>query len=128
MRLLLDTHVLVWAGTDPSRLPPPVAAAVAEPRNTLLVSAASIWEIAIKAALRRKEFRVDPEGLIAASDAAGLQHVPFVTEHAVHVARLPAHHADPFDRALIAQALLEPLVLLTHDETLARYGTAVRFV
>jgi PIN domain nuclease of toxin-antitoxin system len=66
--------------------------------------------------------------LVDAADAAGLKHLSFVAAHAVHVARLPRHHPDPFDRALIAQAILEPLTLLTHDATLARYGNAVRLV
>lgn len=98
------------------------------PGNDCFVSAVSFWEIAIKATLRRKDFRVDTAALIHAADAAGLKHLPFVAAHAVHVAQLPRHHPDPFDRALIAQAFLEPLTLLTHDAALARYGSAVRVV
>ncbi len=96
--------------------------------NECFVSAVSFWEIAIKATLRRKGFRVDTAALIHAADAAGLKHLPFGAAHAVYVAKLPRHHPDPFDRALIAQALLEPLTLLTHDAALARYGSAVRVV
>jgi PIN domain nuclease of toxin-antitoxin system len=88
----------------------------------------SFWEITIKAALRCKDFRVDTDALIRAADAAGLNHLPFVAAHAVHVAQLPRHHPDPFDRALIAQAALEPLTLLTHDAPLARYGSTVRVI
>ena len=90
------------------------------------VSAVSFCEIAIKAGLRRKDFRVDMDRLIEACLEAGLKLLPFVPAHALRVARLPRHHADPFDRALVAQALVEPLILLTRDAKLALYGSAVR--
>jgi len=90
------------------------------------VSAVSFWEIAIKSGLRRKDFRVDADKLIDACHAAGMRLLPFAPAHAVRVARLPRHHDDPFDRALVAQALVEPLTLLTRDAGLAPYGSAVR--
>ncbi len=128
MRILLDTHVFLWMLDDSPKLSQEAREFMTAPGNECFVSAVSFWEIAIKAALRRKDFRVDTAALIAAADAAGLKHLTFVAAHAVHVARLPPHHPDPFDRALVAQAMLEPLTLLTHDATLARYGSAVRVV
>jgi PIN domain nuclease of toxin-antitoxin system len=92
------------------------------------VSAVSFWELAIKSALRRKDFRVDLDRLADACVAAGLRLLSFTAAHAVRVARMPTLHADPFDRALIAQAMVEPLTLLTRDESLAPYGNAVRVV
>ena len=128
MRILLDTHVFLWMLDDSPNLSQNARELMTAPGNDCFVSAVSFWEIAIKAALRRKDFRVDTAALSDAADAAGLKHLSFVAAHAVHVARLPRHHPDPFDRALIAQAILEPLTLLTHDATLARYGDAVRLV
>ena len=96
MRLLLDTHILLCMLDDSPRLG------------------------------RREDFRVDADTLIEACLAAGLRLLPFAPAHAVRVARLPRHHADPFDRALIAQALVEPLTLLTRDAKLAPYGSVVR--
>ena len=126
MRILLDTHVFLWTLDDSPKLSRSARELMTAPGNECLVSAVSFWEIAIKASLRRKDFRVDAAALIDAAVAAGLKHLPFVAAHAVHVARLPRHHHDPFDRALIAQAVLEPLTLLTCDAALARYGGSVR--
>ena len=128
MRLLLDTHVMLWTLDDSPKLSRSARQLMTEPGSECLVSAVSFWEIAIKAGLRRKDFRLDATKLIEAARAAGLKHLPFLAVHAVRVARLPRHHADPFDRALIAQALVEPLTLLTHDAALARYGSAVRVI
>lgn len=128
MRILLDTHVFLWMLDDSPRLPRSARELMTDPGNECFVSAVSFWEIAIKAALRRKDFRVDTDALVRAADAAGLNHLPFVAAHAVHVAHLPLHHPDPFDRALVAQAITEPLTLLTNDAVLARYGSMVRVV
>jgi PIN domain nuclease of toxin-antitoxin system len=128
VRILLDTHLFLWTLDDSPKLSRQARELMTASGNECFVSAVSFWEIAIKAALRRRDFRLNTAGLIAAADAAGLKHVPFVAAHAVHVARLPRHHPDPFDRALIAQAVLEPLTLLTHDATLERYGSAVHLV
>ena len=128
MRILLDTHVFLWMLDDSPKLPRSARALLTEPGNECFVSAVSFWEIAIKAALRRKDFLVETDALVRAADVAGLNHLPFVAAHAVHVAQLPLHHPDPFDRALIAQAISEPLTLLTNDKLLARYGSVVRVV
>jgi PIN domain nuclease of toxin-antitoxin system len=128
VRLLLDTHVFLWTLDGSSRLSKTARALMTAVGNECFVSAVSFWEIAIKAALRRADFRVDTSALVSVSDAAGLTHLPFLAAHAVHVATLPHHHPDPFDRALIAQAALEPMTLLTHDATLTRYGNFVHIV
>ena len=126
MRLLLDTHVVLWTLDDSPRLGPRARELMTARGAECFVSAVSFWEIAIKASLRRRDFRVDADRLIEACLAAGLRLLPFAPAHAVRVARLPRHHADPFDRALVAQALVEPLTLLTRDATLAPYGGVVR--
>ncbi len=128
MRLLLDTHVFLWTLDDSPRMPRRARELITAAGNECFVSAVSFWEIAVKAALRRPDFRVEPARLIDAARASGLRLLAFLPEHAVRVARLPRHHSDPFDRALIAQALVEPLTLLTHDSLLARYGKAVSVV
>jgi len=128
MRLLLDTHVLLWMLDDSPRLGR-AARELMEARGAeCFVSAVSFWEIAIKSGLRRADFRVDADRLIDSCLAAGLRLLPFAPAHAVRVARLPGHHTDPFDRALVAQALVEPLTLLTRDAQLAPYGSVVRVV
>ena len=126
MRLLLDTHIVLGMLDNSPKLGTRARELMTARNAECFVSAVSFWEIAIKAGLRRKDFRVDADKLIDACLAAGLRLLPFAPAHAVRVARLPRHHADPFDRALVAQALVEPLTLLTRDPTLAPYGSVVR--
>ncbi len=126
MRLLLDTHVLLWTLDDSPRLGRRAREMMTARGAECFVSAISFWEIAIKASLRRRDFRVDVDALVEACTPAGLRLLPFTAAHAVRVTRLPKHHSDPFDRALIAQAIVEPLALLTRDAGLARYGSVVR--
>ena len=128
MRLLLDTHLFLWTLDDSPKLSRHARDIMTAPGAECFVSAVSFWEIAIKAGLRRRAFRVDAGRLVADARAAGLKLLAFQPEHAVRVARLPAHHCDPFDRALVAQALTEPLTLLTHDAALAPYGRNVSVV
>lgn len=124
VRVLLDTHLLLWALGAPSRLP---AAARRLIRDAdVHVSAASIWEISIKAALGK--LRADPGEVLAALEPAGFLQLPIVGEHAARVARLPLLHRDPFDRLLVAQALTEPMRLVTNDASLGRYGEIVTIV
>jgi PIN domain nuclease of toxin-antitoxin system len=125
MRLLLDTHVLLWTLDDSPRLSQRAREIMTASGVECFVSAVSFWEIAIKASLRRREFRADVGRLVAGARAAGLHFLAFQPEHAVRVARLPRHHSDPFDRALVAQALAEPMVLLSQDAALSAYGKAV---
>ena len=128
MRLLLDTHLFLWTLDDSPKLSRHARDIMTAPGAECFVSAVSFWEIAIKAGLRRRAFRVDAGRLVAGARAAGLKLLAFLPEHAVRVARLPAYHSDPFDRALVAQALTEPLTLLTHDAALAPYGGNVSVV
>jgi PIN domain nuclease of toxin-antitoxin system len=125
MRLLLDTHIFLWAAAG-SRLLKPAARRILESADEVYVSAASIWEVALKARLGK--IKADPEALAAAIDASGFVELPITSSHAAGVGRLEPHHNDPFDRLLIAQALAEPLKLLTADATLARYGAMVLLV
>lgn len=128
MRLLLDTHVALWAIADSPRLSPQARALIGETANDVVVSAATIWEIAIKRALRRtgpNAMPVSAAQALAFFDAAGYAMLPITPEHARTVEDLPPLHADPFDRMLVAQALSEPFRLVTHDQRLAAYGDTV---
>jgi PIN domain nuclease of toxin-antitoxin system len=124
MRLLLDTHLLLWALGSPSRLSPDVRAQL--DAAEVFVSAASIWEISIKTALGKLD--ADPASVLSALAPAGFALLPVLGEHAVTVARLPPIHRDPFDRMLVAQAVSEPMRLLTRDATLRAYGSLVTVV
>jgi PIN domain nuclease of toxin-antitoxin system len=124
VRVLLDTHLLLWALGAPARLPPKARRIIRD--ADVYVSAASIWEISIKVALGR--LRADPREVLAALEPAGLLGLPIAAEHAARVASLPPIHRDPFDRLLIAQALEEPMRLLTDDAILDGYGEIVTVV
>lgn len=128
MRLLLDTHVLLWAVAASRRLPKSARALIQDEENEVFYSAASLWEIAIKAGLGRSDFEVDVEQLHASLPQAGFSEMPVRAAHAVAVSALPELHRDPFDRMLVAQALLEPLVLLTNDALLTKYPAPVRMI
>ncbi len=119
MRLLLDTHLLLWAAAG--TLPPELARHVADEDNDLSFSPASIWEIVIKKGLGRPDFTVDPARLHHGLIASGYLEVPITGRATLHVATLPALHKDPFDRLLVAQAIEEGLTLLTADRSLAGY-------
>ncbi len=125
MRLLLDTHIFLWAVGGNPRLKPAVRRLI-ESADQVFVSAASIWEVAIKAALGKIE--ADPDELVAAIETSGFVELPVLAAHAAGVARLASHHSDPFDRLLVAQAIAEPLKLLTADSTLAEYSDIVVLV
>ena len=122
MRLLLDTHIFLWAVADARQLKTSTRRVI-ESAEEVYVSAASIWEIAIKAGLGK--IAADPAELRAAIEPSGFLELPVSAVHAAGVAGLPAHHNDPFDRLLVAQALAEPLRLLTADDVLVRYGNIV---
>ena len=125
MKLLLDTHIFLWAVAGDRRLKASARARLAA-AESVYVSAASIWEIAIKARLGKIEG--DAEKLAAAIEASGFLELPITAQHAAQVATLPLHHTDPFDRLLLAQAFSEPLHLLTADRALGAYGGAVTVV
>nr|WP_275112981.1 type II toxin-antitoxin system VapC family toxin [Rhodopila globiformis] len=119
----MDTHVLIWAIGEPSRLGERTRAAVASPANQVLVSAATAWEIAIKHALGRLTFPVDRFEEVL--QRMGFDPLPVQLPHAIAAGRLPRHHDDPFDRMLIAQALTDGLTLATIDGAMARYDVPV---
>ena len=121
MNLLLDTHVALWAITDSPRLSAQAREWIESPRATVWVSAATVWEIAIKHGLGRGDMPVSGQEALDYFRQSGYRLLAVQSEHAAAVETLPAHHADPFDRILIAQALTEPMRLLTHDSTVARY-------
>ena len=121
MKLLLDTHVLLWAAGSPAQLPPEARAMLEDPDNALLFSAASLWEIAIKRSLGRADFKVDARVLRRGLQDNGYQELPITSEHAVFIDSLPPIHKDPFDRILVAQATVEGITLLTADTLIAQY-------
>ena len=128
MKLLLDTQLLLWAAGQPERLSARARRQLNNRKNELIFSAASFWEISIKKSLGRDDFRVEPRVLRRALLDNGYVELPVTSEHAVNVDGLPPLHKDPFDRLLIAQALVEGITLLTADAQLARYGGPVRNV
>ncbi|HWQ40393.1 MAG TPA: type II toxin-antitoxin system VapC family toxin [Burkholderiales bacterium] len=128
MRILLDTHLLLWAMAASRKLPRAVRAQLLDPGNEIYYSAASLWEIAIKSGLRRKDFRIDIEALLAALRESGFVELPITALHAAGVAKLPPVHKDPFDRLLVAQSMAEPMTLLTNDATLGDYWDGVKVV
>ena len=128
MKLLLDTHLLLWAAGGPAHLSARARALIKDPANQLVFSAASLWEIAIKCRLGRDDFRVDPRLLRRGLLDNGYGELPITSEHAVALDGLPALHKDPFDRILVAQATVEGLTLLTTDPVVAQYRGPVRKV
>ena len=125
MRLLLDTHVLLWALAGDPRLPPEARRWIEDPDNLVLFSAASIWEIAIKSALHRSRFGVRPQEIDAAARDTGLTELQVHARAAALVSDLPLHHRDPFDRLLVAQAIDETVRLVTVDPLLRPYTELV---
>lgn len=126
--LLLDTHLLLWAGYEPHRLPEDARTRVLDASVAVAFSAVSIWEVAIKASCGRAGFAVDPAAFRDGLLAQGYREVAVTGTHAAAVRDLPPLHKDPFDRIMVAQARLEGAVLLTADATMARYGEPVTFV
>ena len=120
MRLLLDTHALVWALSAPQQLPASLRRAIQAAENDVYASLASAWEIAIKTALGKLEF--DLRSLERSLVATGIQPLDISLQHTVQVAELPRHHGDPFDRMLVAQAMCESMTLVSRDRALRRYG------
>jgi PIN domain nuclease of toxin-antitoxin system len=125
MRVLLDTHILLWALGEPGKLPAAARRSIVDPANEILFSAASVWEIAIKAELGRIGFSVGPDAVAQAALDSGIDELPVRAQHAALTARLPRHHRDPFDRLLVAQAMAEPARLLTVDAALRPYSELV---
>jgi PIN domain nuclease of toxin-antitoxin system len=120
VRLLIDTHILIWWLADDRKLTRSARATIANPDNDVLVSAASLWEISIKVALGRLEVELDDLERNIADN--GFRSLPINYRHAITAGRLPAIHRDPFDRMLIAQASVEELRVISHDKIFERYG------
>ena len=126
MKLLLDVHLLICAADSIDLVPPGARALMADLENELLFSVASIWEIAIKRGLDRPDFQVDARMLRRSLIDNGYCELPILSEHAVAIDALPPIHKDPFDRMLIAQAMVEGITLLTDDATVAQYKGPTR--
>lgn len=125
MKLLVDTHLLLWAAYASDRLPPKARAFLEDESNLPLFSAASVWEVSIKSALGRPNFAVSPSVFRRGLKESGYHELEVTGAHAVAVADLPPVHRDPFDRMLVAQARVEGLTLLTADTRVADYGAPV---
>jgi PIN domain nuclease of toxin-antitoxin system len=122
MRILLDTHILLWALLKPARLATTQRDLLESPEHLIFFSAVSIWEIAIKRALDRPDFDVEPDVAREAGIATGFRELSISGIHAAAVRHLVDHHRDPFDRLLIAQAKSEPLRLMSDDPMIALYS------
>ena len=128
MKLLLDTHLLLWAAAEPRRLSKQARALIDNPDNDLLFSAASLWEVASKQRLGRDDFKVDARLLRRGLLDNGYNELPIISDHVVAIDSLPPIHKDPFDRILVAQATVEGVTLLTIDSVVRRYPGPIRAV
>lgn len=128
MKLLLDTHLLLWSAGKPERLSTEARALIEALDNELFFSSASLWEVVIKRGLGRDDFKVDARLLRRGLLDNGYSELPIGSEHVVAIENLPAIHKDPFDRILVAQAQVEGITLLTADPTLAKYPGPIRLV
>ncbi len=125
MNLLLDTHVALWAITDNPRLSKKARELIESPKSSVWISAATVWEIAIKHSLGRGDMPVSGRDALRYFQESGYRFLPVEPEHTAAVEELPSHHADPFDRILVAQSLVEPMRLITHDTMVARYSDTI---
>lgn len=128
MKLLLDTHLLLWAAAHPNRLSAAALRLIDNPANELYFSAASVWEVAIKRGLGRSDFQADPRLFRRGLLDNGYSELPILSDHVVAIDSLPPIHKDPFDRLLVAQATIEGISLLTSDSVVAQYPGPVRLV
>lgn len=128
MRILLDTHIILWAVTDSPKLPEAAREMIQNERNRIYFSSASIWEVAIKRSMSPAQMPVSSRDLLRYVEQSGYEELPVSAEHAVAVEALPPILKDPFDRILAAQAGSEPMRLLTHDQLLSTYGDPVFLV
>lgn len=125
MRLLLDTHLLLWAASEPERLSNKARELIGDESNDVLFSVASLWEVSIKTAARPADFVADPRKLRVGLVANDFEELDIKAEHALTVTSLPLLHGDPFDRILIAQAIVEDLRLVTADKKVAAYDAPI---
>lgn len=123
--MLLDTHIALWAITDSPKLSQKARELIESPKTTIWISVASLWEIAIKYSLGRGDMPISSQQAISYFRESGYRFFAVEAEHAVAVEELPSHHQDPFDRILVAQALIEPMRLMTHDSLVALYSDTI---
>ena len=128
MNVLLDTHLLLWAAGEPEKLTAAARELLEAPENHLFFSAASLWEVAIKASLRREDFMVEPRLLRRGLADNGYNELPVTGAHAVATGGLPLIHKDPFDRILVAQAQAEGLHLITSDKLVSQYPGSIQLL
>lgn len=128
MRVLLDTHILLWAAYHPHRLPETISTLLGLPTTEPLFSIASLWEVSTKFGLGRPDFLMHPRAFRDGLLESGYQEMAISSEHALLVGTLPQIHRDPFDRMLVTQATVEGVDLLTSDSKLAEYGSVVRYI
>jgi PIN domain nuclease of toxin-antitoxin system len=125
LNLLLDTHVALWAITDNPKLSKKAREMIESPKSSVWISAATVWEIAIKHSLGRGDMPVSSQEALRYFRESGYRFLPVEPEHAAAIEDLQSHHNDPFDRILVAQALVEPMRLITHDPMLACYSDTI---
>ena len=125
MNLLLDTHIALWAITDSPKLSQKACELIESPKTTIWISVASLWEIAIKYSLGRGDMPISSQQAMSYFRESGYRFLAVEAEHVVAVEELPTHHQDPFDRILVAQALVEPMRLMTHDSLVALYSDTI---
>jgi PIN domain nuclease of toxin-antitoxin system len=128
VKLLLDTHLLLWAAGEPKRLSRLARGLIDNPDNEIFFSPVSLWEVVIKRGLRRPDFKVDARVLRRGLLDNGYGELPIVSDHVVAIGSLPSIHKDPFDRALVAQATVEGITLLTADSQLSQYPGPIKAV
>lgn len=126
MKLLLDSHLLIWTALVTRPLPAEAKRLLSNPKTDLIFSAASLWEITIKAGLGKRDFQIDPRVLRRNLLDSGYEELPLTSEHTLALLNLPPIHGDPFDRILVAQATVEGITLLTVDTTLAKYPGPIK--
>ena len=128
MNLLLDTHVAIWALMDLPRLSRLAREILSDPENTIFISSVSVCEVAIKHSNHPLHMPLSGDEMTQMVEQASMEFLDFTAAHAVKLGSLPLHHGDPFDRMLIAQAMVEPLRFLTHDAALTQYSDLVIWV
>ena len=126
MKLLLDSHLLIWTAAGSGRVPKRAVPLLNDSENELFFSSASLWEITIKAGLGKRDFQIDPRVLRRNLLDSGYEELPLTSEHTLALLNLPPIHGDPFDRILVAQATVEGITLLTVDTTLAKYPGPIK--
>jgi PIN domain nuclease of toxin-antitoxin system len=125
VKILLDTHIALWAIIDSPRLTTSAKQQILDRKNSVWISVVSLWEISIKYSIGKGDIPIDASQALGYFRQAGYQILPIYAEHTLAIADLPKHHQDPFDRLLIAQAMTEPMRLMSHDTHIAKYGTMI---